>query len=180
MHVLIDLFLTKIQIFASQDINWCKCTSKLVCVDCLWCFLRCLDSDGTHSLQRIHWWANENANFFKLFWLRNTCIYILNGLRDNLQKIFVWTVALNNSKIPKATTMWHTVTVNVIFRVCIKSDTGWNRPGTKQQHQFSIGSRSLWLWGVRLFSARLSSWIGACNETHCASSCPGLVWKFSN
>ncbi len=33
----------------------------------LWCFISCLDShsDGTHSLQKIHWWASDvMLNFF--------------------------------------------------------------------------------------------------------------------
>ncbi len=55
---LIDEFITKMQLLASQDLNWSH-------VDYLWFivmfFISCLDSysDGTHSLQRIHWWASD-------------------------------------------------------------------------------------------------------------------------
>ncbi len=45
----------------------------------LWCFISCLDchSDGTHSLQRIRWWA------------RNKIIYILVGLRVRKCSAFI-------------------------------------------------------------------------------------------
>ncbi len=40
-----------------------KCARRVNWVHCvlLWCFISCLDShsDGTHSLQRIHWWTSE-------------------------------------------------------------------------------------------------------------------------
>ncbi len=62
----------------------------------LWCFISCLDSpfDGTHWLQRIHWWATDviSLNLFK--W-RNKLIYIL---RVNVQPIFIfgWTILLTS------------------------------------------------------------------------------------
>ncbi len=49
---MMNLFLTNMQLLTSQDINWWT----------VWgIFISCLDahSDGTHSLQRIHWWAND-------------------------------------------------------------------------------------------------------------------------
>ncbi len=43
-------------------------------------FISCLDShsDGTHSLQRIHWWASEIISPNRFFWWRNKLIYSLN------------------------------------------------------------------------------------------------------
>ncbi len=46
--------------------------------------ISCLDyhSDGTHSLQRIHWWASDvMLNFSKSVLMKNKFIYILHGLR---------------------------------------------------------------------------------------------------
>ncbi len=46
-------------------------------------FISCLDSlsDGTHSLQRIHWWASDECYISpNLFWWRNKLIYILDEL----------------------------------------------------------------------------------------------------
>ncbi len=63
---MVNLFLTNMQLFALQDINnW----TGLVWITCVlfWCFFSCLDShsDGTHSLQRIHWLANSPE---KMLW----------------------------------------------------------------------------------------------------------------
>ncbi len=47
-------------------------------------FISCLDSysDGTHSLQMIHWWASDAmVNFSNLVQWRNNLIYILHCLR---------------------------------------------------------------------------------------------------
>ncbi len=40
----------------------------------LWCFISCLDShsDGTHSLQRIHWWASDAMLHFSKSVLMNS------------------------------------------------------------------------------------------------------------
>ncbi len=38
-------------------------------------------SDGTHSLQGIHWWASDVYATFLQIWWRNKLIYILNSLR---------------------------------------------------------------------------------------------------
>ncbi len=61
--LMMDLFLTNMQLLASQDVNWWTgvmwITSGL-----LWCFYQL--SDGTHSLQMIHCWAsNVMLNFSK-------------------------------------------------------------------------------------------------------------------
>ncbi len=51
------MFLTNMHIFTSWDVN---CWTGVVWITCglLWCYISCLasHSDGTHSLQRIHWW----------------------------------------------------------------------------------------------------------------------------
>ncbi len=65
-------------------------------VDCCGVFIICLDShsDGTHSLQRIHWWTSD-AKY--LFWWRNKLIYILEGWVSTYYANvhFVWTIPLN-------------------------------------------------------------------------------------
>ncbi len=50
------------QLFTLQDVNWW--TGILSTVDYCDVFISCLDShsDGTHSLQRIHWCSNEETN----------------------------------------------------------------------------------------------------------------------
>ncbi len=52
-NLMIDLFITNMQLFTSQDVNWW--TGMWITCG----FISCLDShsDGTHSLQKIHWWA---------------------------------------------------------------------------------------------------------------------------
>ncbi len=60
-------------------------------------FISCLDShsDGTHSLQRIHWWANDVMLFLQIWW-RNKLIYILDGWGwVHFQQIFIfgWTIS---------------------------------------------------------------------------------------
>ncbi len=54
---MMDLFLTNTQVLSSQDINWWTGVVWTTCD----VFISCLDShsDGTHSLQRIHWWASD-------------------------------------------------------------------------------------------------------------------------
>ncbi len=69
-RLMMDLFLTNMQLFISQEVNWC-------CVDYCDAFISCLDShsDGTHSLQRILWWATY------LFWWRSKLIFIFKCLK---------------------------------------------------------------------------------------------------
>ncbi len=83
---MMDLFLTNTHLFTSQYINWW--TGLLV----VYCdvFISCLDSDGTHSLHRIHWWS-ISPNIFR--W-RNKPIYSLNGLKVSKCFIFGQTVPL--------------------------------------------------------------------------------------
>ncbi len=77
---MMDLFLTNTQLFASQEL--CE-----LLVDYCDVFISCFDSysDGTHSLQRIHWWASDvKLNFSKsVLMKKQTQIYILDGLRVN-------------------------------------------------------------------------------------------------
>ncbi len=63
--LMVDLFLTNRQRFASQDINWWSC------VDNCDAFISC--SDGTHSLQWIHWSAGDvMLNFSKYVPIKST------------------------------------------------------------------------------------------------------------
>ncbi len=62
----IDLLFINRRFSTSQDIvtnglDWCG-----LLVDCFDVFISCLDShsDGTHSLQRIHWWASDGTLHF--------------------------------------------------------------------------------------------------------------------
>ncbi len=70
------------QLFTSQDVNWWtgKCG---VLVDYCDVCISCLDShsDGTHSLQRIHWWTSNAKSPNLIRWKKNTLIYILDGQR---------------------------------------------------------------------------------------------------
>ncbi len=54
-------------------------------VDCCDVYISCLDShsDGTHSLQSIHWWVCYVMLYFFKPVLINKLIYILDGLRVN-------------------------------------------------------------------------------------------------
>ncbi len=58
-----------------DGLEWCG-----LLVDFCAVFISCLDShsDGTHSLQRIHWWTSDVMLHFP--W-RNKLIYILDSLR---------------------------------------------------------------------------------------------------
>ncbi len=63
-----NVFLTNMQLFTSHDINlWTGVVFFCLLVDYCDVFI-CLDShsDGTHSLQRIHWWTSDvTLNFSK-------------------------------------------------------------------------------------------------------------------
>ncbi len=95
-NLIMDLFLTNIQLFTSQElINW---WTGVVCITCglLWGFISCLDShsDGTHSLQRVHWWTSDVISPNLLQWGNKL---ILNGLRVSTflaNLIFGWTIPL--------------------------------------------------------------------------------------
>ncbi len=56
--LVMDLF--NMQLFTSQDVNWWTRVVWITCADS--------HSDGTHSLERIHWWASDAmVNFSKFF-----------------------------------------------------------------------------------------------------------------
>ncbi len=65
---MLDLFNTKAELFALQEVNWWP---RVVWNIADYCdvFISCLDShsDGTHSLQRIHWWASDAILNFSKF-----------------------------------------------------------------------------------------------------------------
>ncbi len=58
----------------TDGLEWCG-----LLVDYCDVFISCLDShsDGTHSLQRIHWWASD-ATFLQICSDKNKLIYILD------------------------------------------------------------------------------------------------------
>ncbi len=65
------------------------------CVDYLWIIVMFLSahSDGTHSLQRIHWQTNDlKLNFYKSVLIKKQLIYILDGLRAStfLANVHFW------------------------------------------------------------------------------------------
>ncbi len=79
--LMLDLFLANTQLFSSQDMNWWTGVVWIT-VDFCEVFISCLDShsDGTHSLQSIHWWASDGMIITpELFWWRNKLI--LDSLR---------------------------------------------------------------------------------------------------
>ncbi len=51
-----DLFLTNTQLLSSQDVNW---WTGVVWIIVMFLSAVWTHSDGTHSLQRIHWWASD-------------------------------------------------------------------------------------------------------------------------
>ncbi len=73
--LIMDLFLTNTHLFASH-VNWWSG------VDYCDVFIRCLDShsDGTHSLQRIHWWCNATFLQILKIWTRLICNENTNGV----------------------------------------------------------------------------------------------------
>ncbi len=87
---MMDLFLTNTQVLDSSGLLVVYCNV----------FISCLDShsDGTHSLERIHWWASDA---FLQIWWRNKLIYILDGLGKYSQIIIIiifwWTIPLSKS-----------------------------------------------------------------------------------
>ncbi len=59
--LVMDLFLTNMQLLATYDFNWWSGVHGVLLVDYYDVFISCLDShsDGTHSLHRIHCWASD-------------------------------------------------------------------------------------------------------------------------
>ncbi len=51
---MIDVFFTNMQLLSSQDVNWWTGVVWIIVM-----FLVDTDSDGTHSLQSIHWWDTD-------------------------------------------------------------------------------------------------------------------------
>ncbi len=69
-------------------------------------FISCLDShsDGTHSLQRIHWWASDvMPNFSKSVPMKKRTYLHLGRLEGDWIKILEWTIPL-----------WYTSVIPVI------------------------------------------------------------------
>ncbi len=61
---MMDLFITNMQLFASQDINDINWWTGALCIIVM--FLSDSHSDGTHSLQSIHYWDTDaETHFYK-------------------------------------------------------------------------------------------------------------------
>ncbi len=71
------------QIFTSRDIHWWTGVVWITC-GLLWFFISCLDShsDGTHSLQRIHWQASDT--FLQICSDKETALLLYVHTRYNL------------------------------------------------------------------------------------------------
>ncbi len=74
-----DLFLTNTQLFNSQDVDW-------------WTVFISSHTDGTHSLQRIHWWASDGMLNFSKSDEETNKKNILNGLRVKGEVSFLFFV----------------------------------------------------------------------------------------
>ncbi len=61
---MMDLFFTNTQLLASQDINW---WTGVVWIIVMFLSAVWTHSDGTHSLQRIHWWASDAMLHFSKY-----------------------------------------------------------------------------------------------------------------
>ncbi len=84
-----SLLLTNMQLFTLQDINDELESFGLLCLDS--------HSDGTHSLQRIHWWASDAMlHFYKSDEETNssTSWMVWGWLHFQQNVIFGWTIHL--------------------------------------------------------------------------------------
>ncbi len=96
--VKMSLFFTNMQLFTSHDINWWMEWCGLL-VDYCEVFISCLDSysDGTHSLQRIHWWPSHvMLHFSKSDEETNSSTSWMAWWWVHFQQIFIfgWTIPL--------------------------------------------------------------------------------------
>ncbi len=95
------------QLFASQDVNW---WTEVVSMDYCDVFISCLDShsDGTHSLQRIHWWAcNVILHFSKYVTINKL---ILDDLRAS-----TFSEKFHSEDVFSLTKKWSVLVLNIII-----------------------------------------------------------------
>ncbi len=98
-------------------------------------FISCLDShsDGTHSLQIIHWWASDGMlHFSKSNNNNNKKVYILDGLRVSFKVGGLFSMSTSDASlstqplmIMRRTRLWfHSVTSHIwmFFLLCIKQE----------------------------------------------------------
>ncbi len=90
---MMDLFITNTQLLSSQDVNvWTGVAWILVelLVDYYDVFISCLNShsDGTHSLQSIHWWCN--ATFLQIWWRNIHLGWLKNILNVSENALWVY------------------------------------------------------------------------------------------
>ncbi len=104
-----DLYLTNTKIFTFQDINWWTgvvwITSGL-----LGCFYARFHSDGTHSRQRIHWWASHVMLHFSKSVPMKRQTHLHLGWPGDIFRQILWTVPLKVSM--------HIYTAWMYFKVC--------------------------------------------------------------
>ncbi len=88
-------FLTNMQLFTSQDVNWWTGVVWITC-GLLMFLISCLDShsDGTHSLQRIYWLASDGMLRFQ--WKKRTQLILILGsipliLQNMIEELFIFT-----------------------------------------------------------------------------------------
>ncbi len=99
--------------FTSQDVNWWTGVVWSTC-GLLWCFINCLDShsDGTHSLQRIHWWASDVMLHFSKSVLMKKLIYSLDVMSVSaFSTHFHFCVITNDRRNTLSTHSWQFLTI---------------------------------------------------------------------
>ncbi len=127
---MMNLFLTNTQLFVSQArLDWCTGVVWIINV-----FISCLEShsDGTHSLQRIHWWASDvMLHFSKCVLMKEQTHLLLGWPEGEYIYIFGWTIPLNCS-ISKLFKWRSSVTAVIPARVVLLSCQWahflWRRP----------------------------------------------------
>ncbi len=92
---MLDLFITNTQLFKPKILD----DGLELCGSVDYCdvFISCLDShsDGTHSLQRIHWWAsNVMLNFSKSVLMKKQTGMAWGWTHFQWIFVFVWTIPL--------------------------------------------------------------------------------------
>ncbi len=91
---LMDWFLSNMLLFASQDVNWWMGVVRITRSPLI--LITTAHSDGTHSLQRIHWWASVVVlNFSKpILMKKQTHLHLEWPGRVKFQQIFIfgWTI----------------------------------------------------------------------------------------
>ncbi len=110
-------------------------------ITCIIVFISCLDShsDGTYSLQRIHWWASDvMLNFSKSVLMKTVHL----GWYVIFQQTFIfgWTVPLIMS-------MLHFILNSQLFWM---SSTWWSGSTVNQEERITSIKVKRWVWPCNL------------------------------